>query len=147
MGCGKSKPADEEDSGASKSKEVKKGKKDKRKGKGHEGSNGTGTNGKAHASEQRNSFKHGRVSGTGDMSSDIVKNPTAVQARAHMFGQKVEDDYVIDKKHVLGTGFCGSVFMAESKTTGEKVAVKVLQKSDFTGGGSETEEEIMKRVT
>lgn len=36
--------------------------------------------------------------------------------------------------------------MAESKITREQVAVKSLKKSDTAGDGSETVEEIMKRV-
>lgn len=79
----------------------------------------------------------------------FVKNPTGVKARVHdsETGQKLEDKYEIDKKKVLGTGFCGSVFQAKNKYTNEVVAVKILKKDEIGADESaESHAELMKRL-
>lgn len=46
-----------------------------------------------------------------------------VSGRYHQLPKRLEDDYVLDSVE-LGTGYNGSVYLARSKTTGEKFAVK-----------------------
>jgi len=49
-----------------------------------------------------------------------------VHARIHRLSPKITDDYVPDKKEVLGQGLCGSVYIATGKVEGHKFAVKTM---------------------
>ena len=75
----------------------------------------------------------------------VHKNSASISARAHDILIKIEDEYELGSKDVLGTGFCGSVFMAKNRVTGEDVAVKTLRKTDVQEV-EESLEEVMQRV-
>lgn len=62
----------------------------------------------------------------------------AVSGRYHKLPKKLEDDYQVEST-VLGKGYNGSVFMAKSKTTKEKFAVKAFK---LHGVKAEKKEEL-----
>lgn len=64
----------------------------------------------------------GRLEGVTDRAAQRV-GKVAVSGRFKKLPKRLEDDYEVDTK-VLGTGYNGSVFLAKSKTTGKKFAVK-----------------------
>jgi calcium-dependent protein kinase len=55
------------------------------------------------------------------------------KARYHTLPRRFEDDYTIDRKHVLGTGMNGGVCLARRKGSSNKFAVKSFSLSNLRG--------------
>jgi len=69
----------------------------------------------------------------------------AVSGRYNRLPKRIEDDYNLEKRKVLGTGYNGAVFMAKSKTSERKFAVKEFRLQGVTAEKKEeleTEAEI-----
>jgi len=115
-------------------------------GSGRGGGPGSGAGaGTARDSVGSTESRNSGLGGGGNKMNGITKNPASVMSRAHDPNIKLEDEYFLEKGTVLGTGFCGSVFMGQAKVTGEKVAIKSLTKSNL-GSVDETSEEVIARV-